>query len=61
MNMVVTSCRNQGERAIAEQWDLKLYNRIRQLPESELSKMLFTAILQQPHIGLEYLLHWKTY
>lgn len=51
MNMVVASCRNQGERAIAEQWDLKLYNRIRQLPESELSKMLFTAILQQPHIG----------
>jgi len=51
MNMVVASCRNQGERAIAEQWDLKSYNRIRQLPESELSKLLFTAILKQPHIG----------
>ncbi|MBJ8483961.1 hypothetical protein [Acinetobacter vivianii] len=51
MNMVVASCRNQGEKAIAENWDLKAYNRIKQLPESELSKLLFTAILKKPYMA----------
>ena len=31
MNIVISSCRNLGERAIAEKWDLKAYNRIKQL------------------------------
>lgn len=51
MNKVVTSCRHQGEKAIAEKWDLKSYNRIKQLPESELSKLLFVAILKEPCAG----------
>ncbi|CAB1209901.1 hypothetical protein [Acinetobacter bouvetii] len=51
MNMVVASCRNQGERALAEKWDLKPYNRIKQLPESELSRLLFTSILKKPNHG----------
>lgn len=51
MNMVIASCRNQGERAIAEKWDLKPYNRIKQLPESELSRFLFTTILKMPNQG----------
>ena len=51
MNMVVASCRNQGERAIAENWDLKSYGRIKQLPESELSRLLFTSLLKKPNQG----------
>lgn len=51
MNMVVASCRNQGERALAEKWDLKAYNRLKQLPESTISKFLFTTILKQPGKG----------
>lgn len=51
MNMVVASCRNQGERALAERWDLKAYNRVNQLPESAISKFLFTTILKQPGKG----------
>lgn len=51
MNMVVASCRNQGERAIAEHWDLKSYGRIKQLPESELSRLLFTSLLKKPNQG----------
>ncbi len=51
MNIVISSCRNLGERAIAEKWDLKAYNRIKQLPESELSRLLFTVILKKPNQG----------
>lgn len=51
MNMVISSCRNQGERAVAEKWDLKAYSRIKQLPESELSRLIFTTILRQPNQG----------
>ncbi|MFC2994550.1 hypothetical protein ACFODO_04530 [Acinetobacter sichuanensis] len=51
MNMVIASCRNQGEKAIAEKWDLKPYSRIKQLPESELSRLLFTTILKVPYAG----------
>lgn len=51
MNMVVASCRNQGEKAVAEEWSLKPYNRIKQLPESELSRFLFTTIFKKPNQG----------
>lgn len=49
--MVVASCRNQGEKAVAEEWDLKPYNRIKQLPESELSRLIFTGILKKSNQG----------
>ncbi|WP_163122783.1 hypothetical protein [Acinetobacter portensis] len=54
MNMVVASCRNQGEKAVAEEWDLKPYNRIKQLPESELSRLLFTTIFKKPNQGFYF-------
>lgn len=54
MNMVISSCRNQGERAIAEKWDLKAYSRIKQSPESELSRLLSTTILKKPNQGFYF-------
>ncbi|MBF2182794.1 MULTISPECIES: hypothetical protein [Staphylococcus] len=50
-NSVIASCEMQGQRAIAENWELKGYNRIRELPESLLSQVLFNSIMQISALG----------
>lgn len=50
-NSVITSCEMQGQRAIAENWELKGYNRIRELPETLISQVLFNSIIQISTLG----------
>jgi hypothetical protein len=50
-NSVITSCENYGQRAIAQGWKLSHYYRIKELPESYLSSVLFTTIMQIAELG----------
>lgn len=50
-NSVITSCEGRGERAVALGWKLSNYNRIRDLPETIISKVLFTTILKIAELG----------
>lgn len=50
-NSVITSCEKQGERAVAEGWNLKGYGRIKDLPESIISEVLFTSIMKISYLG----------
>ncbi|HCW4112740.1 TPA: hypothetical protein OXL58_002169 [Acinetobacter baumannii] len=50
-NMVISSCEGQGERAIANNWDLKNYARVKELPQSQISKIFFDSILQISYLG----------
>lgn len=50
-NSVITSCEKQGERAIAENWSLKSYGRIKGLPETIISEVFFTSILKVAYLG----------
>lgn len=50
-NLVITSCEKQGERAIAEGWSLKPYGRLRELPESLISEVLFNSIMKISSLG----------
>lgn len=51
MNWVVTECRNYGEKILANNWNRTTFHRIKQLPESELSHLLFTSLLKKPNQG----------
>lgn len=50
-NSVIASCEMQGQRAIAKNWELKGYNRIRELPETLISQVLFNSIMQISALG----------
>lgn len=50
-NSVITSCEIQGEKALAENWNLKGYNRIRELPETLISKVLFNSVMKISALG----------
>ncbi|MEA1227985.1 hypothetical protein ODQ17_01300 [Acinetobacter sp. IRS14] len=50
-NMVISSCEGQGERAIANNWNLTNYSRVKELPQSQLSKIFFDSILQISYLG----------
>lgn len=50
-NSVISSCEFQGQRAKAEKWDLKGYGRIRELPETHISKTLFNSIMGISALG----------
>lgn len=50
-NSVITSCESFGERAIAQGWKLTHYSRIRDLPESYISRILFTSIMKIAELG----------
>lgn len=50
-NSVITSCEKQGERAVAEGWNLKGYGRIKDLPETIISEVLFTSIMKISYLG----------
>lgn len=50
-NSVIASCEVQGQRAKAENWELKGYNRIRELPETLISQVLFNSIIQISSLG----------
>jgi len=52
-NTVITFCESHGERAIAEGWNLTKYRRNFDLPESVISKVFFTTILQIAYIGFD--------
>ena len=45
VNMMVGSARDYGERAIANNWTIPNYHRIKTLPQSSLSKFLYSRIL----------------
>lgn len=50
-NLVISSCEKQGERAIAEKWNLKPYDRIKDLPQTLVSEIFFTSILKISELG----------
>lgn len=50
-NMVISSCEGQGERAIANNWNLTNYSRVKDLPQSQISKIFFDSILQISYLG----------
>lgn len=50
-NSVITSCEVQSQRAKAENWELKGYNRIRELKETLISKVLFNSIIGISTLG----------
>lgn len=50
-NSVISSCEKQGERAIAEKWNLKPYDRIKDLPQTLVSEIFFTSILKISELG----------
>ncbi|MHA6250750.1 hypothetical protein [Oceanobacillus sp. CAU 1775] len=52
-NTVITSCESFGERAIAEGWNLTKYRRDFNLPETVISKVLFTSILKIGSMSFE--------
>jgi hypothetical protein len=49
-NTIIGSAQSYGERAKVKKWDLQKYNRIRECPESALSKFFYERILK---IGYE--------
>lgn len=50
-NLVISSCEKQGERAIADKWNLKPYTRIKDLPQTMVSEIFFTSILKISELG----------
>ncbi|MFP3810436.1 MULTISPECIES: hypothetical protein [Bacillus] len=50
-NSVITSCESYGQRAIAQGWKLTHYARLRDLPETYISNVLFTSIMQIAELG----------
>lgn len=50
-NSVITSCENYGQRALAQGWQLTHYSRIKDLPETYISTVLFTSIMQIAELG----------
>ena len=49
--MVIASCEAQGERALANNWALTNYARIKELPQSQISKLFFDSILGISYLG----------
>lgn len=50
-NSVISSCENYGQRALAQGWILANYSRIKDLPETYISFILFTSIMQIDELG----------
>ena len=50
-NSVISACESYGERALANGWELKAYSRERDLPETMISKILFTSIMKIAYLG----------
>ncbi|MBO0962442.1 hypothetical protein J1P26_22330 [Neobacillus sp. MM2021_6] len=50
-NSVIASCESYGQRAIAQGWKLTYYARLRDLPETYISNVLFTSIMQIAELG----------
>lgn len=50
-NSVISSCESHGQRALAQGWKLSNYSRIRDLPETYISLVLFTSIMQIAELG----------
>jgi hypothetical protein len=50
-NSVISACESYGERALANGWKLKSYSRERDLPETMISKVLFTSIMKIVYLG----------
>ncbi|MGO1042170.1 hypothetical protein ACTPEO_05485 [Clostridioides difficile] len=45
-NSVITKCQSYGEVALSNQWEIKGYSRIKDLPQSSLSEFLFNRVLK---------------
>ncbi len=60
INTIIGGCRSFAERALTNGWDLAHYNRIKELPQSTISRFLYERVLQvgdkgfyhRPDIGL---------
>lgn len=50
-NSVITKCEQFGRYAIAEKWNLKVYGRIADLPESMINEVLFNSIMKISSLG----------
>ena len=50
-NSVISGCESYGQRAIAHGWRLAHFSRLKDLPETYISKVLFTSVMQIPELG----------
>lgn len=50
-NSVIASCESYAQRAIAQGWKLTHYVRLRDLPGTYISNVLFTSIMQIAELG----------
>lgn len=53
-NYVITFCGYRGETALRNNWDIKGFSRIRDLPQSELSLFLFEKVAKIGELGFSY-------
>jgi hypothetical protein len=44
-NSVITNCQRYGEKAILNKWDLKEFNRVKECPQTSLSKIFYNRVL----------------
>ncbi|MGR5880031.1 hypothetical protein ACT7DO_19065 [Bacillus pacificus] len=58
-NSVITSCEGHGQRAIAQGWKLSYYSRIKDLPESYISQVLYTSVMQIAELGFSEKTYYK--
>ena len=50
-NSVITACESYGQRAITNGWNLNSYSRLKDLPETSISKVFFTSVMQIAELG----------
>lgn len=50
-NMVISSCELYGQKAIANNWTLSNYARVKELPQSQISKVFFDSIIKISYCG----------
>ncbi|MBM7608625.1 hypothetical protein JOD29_001872 [Lysinibacillus composti] len=50
-NLVITACEGYGQRAISQNWKLSNYSRIKDLPETYISQILYTTIMRIGELG----------
>ncbi|PAD82447.1 hypothetical protein CHH57_14975, partial [Niallia circulans] len=50
-NSVISACESFGQRAVAQRWNLSYYARLKDLPETYISNVLFTSIMHIAELG----------
>ena len=50
-NSVITACESYGQRAVTNGWNLTNYSRLKDLPETSISKVIFTSVMRIAELG----------